>query len=408
MGKLIDKIKSFKKISIFLFIYILLFMPKCFAEKSKEVKVGILLGFTGAVESLTPLMAESVELAFKEVTTNKDLDKDINFKLLKADTACDNINFAKNSATKLVKDGVEAIIGAACPNITKEVAKEILIPKKILMISPADNSNELITLKDNAYLFRTTPSKIRGSEILADITKDRGIRKIAISYSNEKEYKKFAKAFSDALDKKNVKTTIMLSHNKNVNDYSKHISALSAAGGDALAVISDINLGGDQIIKSVLDTGMFKIFILSENMVDQKIIDNFKEKDLKKSFGYVSGFSNLGSEKFINIAQKAGVDPFSPYTFESYDAAAVVILSNFAKIYSENISNKDAIYSIANKPGVKIYPGEIKKAINILREGKTINYEGATGVEFDNFGDTFGSFVEVDFKKGKIKTKKLR
>ena len=408
MGKLIDKIKNFKKISIFLFIYILLFMPKCFAEKSKEVKVGILLGFTGAVESLTPLMAESVELAFKEVTTNKDLDKDINFKLLKADTACDNINFAKNSATKLVKDGVEAIIGAACPNITKEVAKEILIPKKILMISPADNSNELITLKDNAYLFRTTPSKIRGSEILADITKDRGIRKIAISYSNEKEYKKFAKAFSDALDKKNVKTTIMLSHNKNVNDYSKHISALSAAGGDALAVISDINLGGDQIIKSILDTGMFKIFILSENMVDQKIIDNFKEKDLKKSFGYVSGFSNLGSEKFINIAQKAGVDPFSPYTFESYDAAAVVILSNFAKIYSENISNKDAIYSIANKPGVKIYPGEIKKAINILREGKTINYEGATGVEFDNFGDTFGSFVEVDFKKGKIKTKKLR
>ena len=408
MGKLIDKIKSFKKILIFLFIYILLFMPKCFAEKSKEVKVGILLGFTGAVESLTPLMAESVELAFKEVTTNEDLDKDIDFRLLKADTACDNINFAKNSATKLVKDGVEAIIGAACPNITKEVAKEILIPKKILMISPADNSNELITLKDNAYLFRTTPSKIRGSEILADITKDRGIRKIAISYSNEKEYKKFAKAFSDALDKKNVKTTIMLSHNKNVNDYSKHISALSAAGGDALAVISDINLGGDQIIKSVLDTGMFKIFILSENMVDQKIIDNFKEKDLKRSFGYVSGFSNLGSEKFINIAQKAGVDPFSPYTFESYDAAAVVILSNFAKIYSENISNKDAIYSIANKPGVKIYPGEIKKAINILREGKTINYEGATGVEFDNFGDTFGSFVEVDFKKGKIKTKKLR
>ena len=392
MGKLIDKIKSFKKILIFLFIYILLFMPKCFAEKSKEVKVGILLGFTGAVESLTPLMAESVELAFKEVTTNEDLDKDINFRLLKADTACDNINFAKNSATKLVK----------------EVAKEILIPKKILMISPADNSNELITLKDNAYLFRTTPSKIRGSEILADITKDRGIRKIAISYSNEKEYKKFAKAFSDALDKKNVKTTIMLSHNRNVNDYSKHISALSAAGGDALAVISDINLGGDQIIKSVLDTGMFKIFILSENMVDQKIIDNFKEKDLKRSFGYVSGFSNLGSEKFINIAQKAGVDPFSPYTFESYDAAAVVILSNFAKIYSENISNKDAIYSIANKPGVKIYPGEIKKAINILREGKTINYEGATGVEFDNFGDTFGSFVEVDFKKGKIKTKKLR
>ena len=153
---------------------------------------------------------------------------------------------------------------------------------------------------------------------------------------------------------------------------------------------------------------MFNIFILSETMVDQKIINNFKEKDLQRSFGYVSGLSNLGSDKFIDIAQKSGIDPFSPYTNESYDAAAVIILSNFAKFYSKNMSYKEAINFIANKPGTKIYPGEINKAINILREGKIINYEGATGIEFDNFGDTLGSFLEVDFKKGKIKTKKIR
>ncbi len=373
MSGLIGKINIFSKILIFTFINVLLFMPKCFADEVREVKVGILLGFTGAVETLTPSMAESVELAFNEIAKNEDAIKDISFQLLKADTACNNINFAKNSASKLIKDGVDAIIGAACPNITKEVAREISIPKKILMISPADNSNELITLKDNDYIFRTTPSKIRGSQILADITSDRGIKKIAISYSIENDYKIFADAFSDAL-----------------------------------AIISDINLGGDQIIKSILDAGMFNVFVLPESMVDQKIIDNFKEKDLQRSFGYVSGFSNLGSKKFIDIAQKSGVDPFSPYTNESYDAAAVIILSNFAKSYSNDISNKDAIYFVGNKPGIKIYPGEINKAINILREGKNINYEGATGVEFDNFGDTLGSFLEIDFKKGKIKTKKIR
>ena len=408
MSGLIGKINIISKILIFTFINFLLFIPKCYSEEHKEVKVGILLGFTGAVETLTPQMAESAELAFNEITKNEDAVKDISFKLLRADTACNNINFAKNSASKLVKDGVDSIIGAACPGITKEVAKEISIPKKILMISPADNSNELITLKDDDYIFRTTPSKIRGSQILADITSDRGIKKIAISYSIENDYKIFAEAFSDALNKKNVKTSIMLPHNRNVNDYSKHISALSAAGGDALAIISDVNLGGDQIIKSVLDTGMFNIFILSETMVDQKIINNFKEKDLQRSFGYVSGLSNLGSDKFIDIAQKSGIDPFSPYTNESYDAAAVIILSNFAKFYSKNMSYKEAINFIANKPGTKIYPGEINKAINILREGKIINYEGATGIEFDNFGDTLGSFLEVDFKKGKIKTKKIR
>ena len=43
--------------------------------------------------------------------------------------------------------------------------------------------------------------------------------------------------------------------------------------------------------------------------------------------------------------------------------------SNFAKIFSNNISAKDVIYSVANKPGIKIYPGEINKAIKIQLQG---------------------------------------
>ena len=116
----------------------------------------------------------------------------------------------------------------------------------------------------------------------------------------------------------------------------------------------------------------------------------------------------MGSEKFMKLAQNSGIDSSSPYTAESYDAAAIIILSNFAKFYSEENSISKNIYSIANKPGIKIFPGDLKKAINILSEGKKINYEGATGVEFDKIGDTFGSFVEVDFNKGKLKIKKLR
>ena len=173
MIMLIDRINTaFNKILSFLIIYILLFLPKCFAETNKEIRVGILLGFTGLVESLTPSMADSAELAFNEVT-----NKDLTFKVSRADTTCNNINSAINAADKLVNEGVSAIIGGACPNVTKEIAKSITVPNKILTITPADNSNELITLKDNGYLFRTTPSKIRGSEILADITSDRGVKK---------------------------------------------------------------------------------------------------------------------------------------------------------------------------------------------------------------------------------------
>ena len=310
-------------------------------------------------------MADSAELAFNEVANEIDLTNEISFKIQRADTTCNNTNKAKNAAKKLIEEGVDAIIGAACPEITKKIAEEIFIPKKVLMISPADSSNELTGLKDNNYVFRTTPSKIRGSQILADITKDRGIRNLAISYSSNKDYKKFAEAFDKALKKNNIKTSVMVPHNQSTNDYSKHISTLTAAGGDALAIISDINSGGDKVIKSMLDIGMFNTFILPDGMIEEDIINNFKEKNLKKSFGYMPGLSNLGSKKFVDLAQKSGIDPNSPYTNESYDAAAIIILTNFAKIYSETDTN-NIIYDVANKPGVKIYPGEIKKAIEIL------------------------------------------
>ena len=409
MVMLRNRIKAnLKIIFLILFINVLILTPKSFAKKDKEIKVGILLGFTGVVESLTPSMAESAELAFYEINNDAELADEITFKIQRYDTTCNNIKLAKNAASKIVKDSVSAIIGAACPNVTIEIAKEFSIPKKILMISPADTSNELITLKDNGFLFRTTPSKIRGSQILAEITKDRGIRSVAISYGRDNDYEKFAKAYSEILNKNNIKTSIMVPHIKNTKDYSNHISTLTAAGGDALAVISDIKLGGDQIIKSMLDIGMFNVFILPDDMIEDKVVDEFKNKNLKKSFGYLQGLANIGAEKFINLAQQSGIDPTSPYTGESYDAAAIIILSNFSKIYSEKKSIKDNIYSVANKPGTKIYPGELKKAVKILREGKFINYEGATGVEFDEAGDSFGSFFEVDLKRGKIKTKTIR
>ena len=82
-------------------------------------------------------MADSAELAFNEISNDVDLSKKIKFKIQRADTSCSNKNLAKDSATKLIKEGISAIIGAACPDITKKLQKNFST-KKILMISPAD------------------------------------------------------------------------------------------------------------------------------------------------------------------------------------------------------------------------------------------------------------------------------
>ena len=66
------------------------------------------------------------------------------------------------------------------------------------------------------------------------------------------------------------------------------------------------------------------------------------------------------------------------------------------------------VMGVANAPGTKIYPGELKKGLDLLAQGEQIDYEGATGVTFTDVGEAEGSFLEKEIKNGKFETAKQR
>ena len=103
-----------------------------------------------------------------------------------------------------------------------------------------------------------------------------------------------------------------------------------------------------------------------------------------------------------------GIDPSGPYTGESYDAAALIVLAIQAGGSADRGSIAKNVIAVANGLGKKIYPGELKKGLDLLAKGKAIDYEGATGVTFTDVGEAFGSFLEKEIKGGKFKTKKQR
>ena len=56
-----------------LFIAAIMSLSLLTTTTSAEIKMGIILGFTGPIESLTPAMAASAELAFKEASDSGSL-----------------------------------------------------------------------------------------------------------------------------------------------------------------------------------------------------------------------------------------------------------------------------------------------------------------------------------------------
>ena len=394
-----------KKFVLIIFFY--LFTSVSNSNSEDKINIGIFLGFSGLVETLTPSMADSIELPFKEIVSTENFFNKMNFKLARVDSGCSDSEKTNNGINSLSKKNLIAIIGGACPGISKLVLSKYNLPNKIVMISPADSSFDLKKLEDKKLFFRTVATETRMGEILADITKDRGIKNVAITFSNNDYDKNIALTYKNALENKKIQVTIFKEHKQKDDNYSKHVSSLAAAGGEALAIFSEYNTGGKEIVLSSLDSGIFEKFIFAENMVSDDLI-NYFENNLKNSFGILQGSTGKGFKLFEDLAINNGIDPNSPFVGESYDAASLLILAiKSAGSLESNLISENLI-AVANKPGVKIYPGQIEKALKILEKGKPINYEGATNIEFSEDGDTKGSYLEIEFKGKKLKIKKER
>ena len=392
-----------KKIVLTAFLFVSIITTNALAD----IKMGIILGFTGPIESLTPAMAASAELAFKEASDSGSLLGGQSISVERADSTCVDSAAATSAAEGLVSGGVVAIMGADCSGVTGAIATNVAVPNGVVMISPSATSPGLTDLADNGYFFRTAPSDARGGQILADITNDRKIKSVAITYTNNDYGKGLADVYAGAVKAHGIKVTVMASHEDGKADYSAEVATLASAGGDAVAVIGYLDQGGKGIIQGSLDSGAFDTFVLSDGMIGDSLTDTFG-KDLNKSFGSLPGSTGKGAGVFTGVAKAAGIDSSGPYTGESYDAAALIVLAMQAGGKADRATIQQNVMSVANAPGKKIYPGELKKALDLLAKGKAVNYEGATAVEFTDVGKTFGSFLEKEVKGGKFKTKKQR
>ena len=264
-----------KKLMIAVCMFFTSIASNVYADGHGNIKMGIILGFTGPIESLTPAMAASAELAFNEASDSGSLLGGKKIKVERADSTCVDSAAATSAAEGLVSNGVVAIMGADCSGVTGAIASNVAVPNGVVMISPSATSPGLTTIEDKGYFFRTAPSDARGGQILADITKDRGVKSVAITYTNNDYGKGLADVYKAAVEAHGIKVTTSAAHEDGKADYAAEVATLASAGGDAVAVIGYLDQGGKGIIQGSLDSGAFDTFILSDGMIGDSLTDNF-------------------------------------------------------------------------------------------------------------------------------------
>jgi branched-chain amino acid transport system substrate-binding protein len=373
-----------------------------FAQADSPVKLGVVLGYTGPLESLAPPMAAGAEMAMTEVNEAATFLDGAMVEPVRGDSTCIDASAATSVGERLVtSDGVAGIVGAMCSGATGAILANVAVPNGVVMISPSATSPGLSTAEDNGLFFRTAPSDARQGVIISDILRENGVDSVALTYTNNDYGQGLADSFQAAFEEAGGEVTINAAHEDGRADYSAEVGALSAAGGDVLVVAGYVDQGGSGIVRAALDTGAFDTFYFPDGMVSEELTNIFGD-EIDGSYGANPGTDSDGAGIFQGMAEEAGFDGTSPFSAEAYDAAALIMLAMQAAGSADPAQYKDHVMDVANAPGEPILPGELAKALDIIADGGEIDYVGASAVELIGPGESAGNYRQVGFEGGEL------
>ncbi len=163
-----------------------------------DTTLGVVLGFTGPLDTLSPRCCASAELAAKNINDQGGINGG-QLKLVTGDDNCVTADMATAAATQVINDGAVGVIGGMCSGVTAAIANNVTVPNSVLQISPSATAATITTLEDKDLVFRTSPSDAYNSEVFAKALFARGVTELGITYVNNDYGKGLADNFLGGL-----------------------------------------------------------------------------------------------------------------------------------------------------------------------------------------------------------------
>jgi branched-chain amino acid transport system substrate-binding protein len=382
---------------------------------AQELKVGTLFPYTGALKESGPNVRNGVLLAAKQMA-----EAGFDVTLMHADSQT-SAPAAVEAAERLVKaEKVVAIIGAEASGVTSAVAETVALPNDTLMISHASTSPILTHLpadKEKDLFFRTCPSDALQGVVLGKLAASL-YKTAAVMYINNPYGQGLAEQFKRSFEKRDGKVLSLVPHHEEVS--SSYMSELKTALASAYVPAQAMETGESKkslkraflpqkpevlcvfsypehaivYLKEAITQMNYRSFLFCDGTKSIDILNAVGADNLEGMMGTAPG--SASGEPFLDFIAdfkaEFGSLPPLPYITNAYDAMAVIGLAAYAVhvkgLPMTGLNLRDHLRQVANPPGNFIKPGEFEEAFALLRQGKDINYEGASGaLDFDENGD---------------------
>lgn len=377
-----------------------------------DVTIGLVMELTGPAGEYGQAGAKAVEMAFRDVNEAGGID---GCKLV-TDTRDSQSQgtVAVDQATQLVNiKKVPVIIGGIISSVSIPILTSVTAPAGVVQVSPASSSPTLTSLgregKTNGVFFRTITSDALQGTAAAKYALDQGLKKLAIVHVNNDFGVNMVREFKAAYEKLGGTITSVTPYNEKQANYSSEASAAMQGEPEALYLVS-YPVDGATIARAWISGGGAQKFLLNDGMNSSEFVESVGAQYLNDAFGTSSGTSPTASTEYFNgnfEAFSGGIKADAPAADRSYDAGAIVALAVAKAGKADAAAIKAAIPAVVTEGGEPIHAGkeEFAKALKLIKEGKSIKYEGVIGpVSFDQYGDITGPFRLWQIKDGTVTT----
>ena len=373
------------------------------------VKIGSIMDLTGELAEYGAPMGDAVELAADHFNEAGGVLGGAEIEVVAEDGGTSDV-IAVDAARKLVTvDNVSAVVGPLASGITIAVANAVTVPNQVPQISSSATAPSITVLEDNDFLFRTAPSDAFQGVILAELATSLGYQSAGVLFINNAYGQGLADNFEAAFTAMGGSVT-KVAHESDQPSYASEISRATADDPDVIVAVS-YPVSAGVYVREAIESGAADTFLFVDGTKSEDLVAAVGAASLEGMYGTApEAVESAATMQFDNDYGAAYGNNTQPFIRETYDATVILGLAIEAAGSSDPVAIRDAMRDVAGPPGVEVGPGaaEIERALELLRDGQDINYQGASGpVDLDENGDVAGAMGIWKIQGGELVTDRV-
>lgn len=364
-------------------------------EGLKPVQIGTILAFTGDLASFGPPMRNGADLAAALVNAAGGvLDRPVRAAHKDSGT---NPQVAIEAARTLINiNGAHAIVGALSSGITQAVAESLTVPNQVVLMSPASTSPALTVMDDDDFLFRTAVSDAAQGVVLARLAKEQGFNSASALYVNNAYGEGLANVFKEHFEKEGGKVVALVPQESGQPSYVSELRRATKGSPEVLVAIGYPESAG-VYLREALEGQYADQFLFVDGTKNQDMLNRLGANQFEGMFGTAPGTPESDASRIFRklYEERFGQLPTNPFIGETFDAFVLLAFAIEKAGLNEGPAIRDALREVANPPGEKVGPGDVRRALELIRNGEDIDYEGVAGSQNIDANGDVSNAIEI-------------